>query len=162
MAQLLRERGQFVCVKRKEWRLEVFGIYQQQQNSKPNQWVKFETLLQRSWEVLLSYSSYVSYNYWLTRQLPQKFELIIYKGFFLFKITLIYHHYCSQLIGHCRNFSDRSMTRKIRLLNVVLEVGRGGESEVGYMEQLGSLIKADSNGNDNARKQWPDWINEEI
>lgn len=57
MAQLLRERGQFVYVKGKEWLLVVFGIYQQQ---------KIQNLI-NEWNLRHFYKDHERYFYHIAR-----------------------------------------------------------------------------------------------
>lgn len=163
MAQLLRERGQFVYVKGKEWLLVVFGIYQQQ---------KIQNLI-NEWNLRHFYKDHERYFYHIARM----YHTIIRLQANYHRNWIWTHHL--QRFFSFQNYADipllllsanrtlqKFLWQKYDKINtsvdLVLEVGRGCETEVGYMEQLGSLIKADSNGNDNARKQWPDWINEEI
>ena len=46
--------------------------------------------------------------------------------------------------------------------NSEFSIFNGMRSIIKYFAVLGSLSKDDGNGNDDARKQWSDWLNDEV
>ena len=46
--------------------------------------------------------------------------------------------------------------------NREFSISKGMRSIIKYFAVLGSLSKDDGNGNADARKQWSDWLNDEV